>query len=150
RRIGDLLDAASLEAQRLRLDLQPVDLVALAQAAAEQARGRTSAHTIRVDVPDRPIVGTWDRDRVGQVLANLLSNAIKYSPDGGEILVRVEDLGQEAMVSVTDRGLGIAADQLAKLFDRFYRVRDTAAGVEGLGLGLYITRELIERHGGRI
>ena len=84
------------------------------------------------------------------MLGNLLSNAVKYSPDGGEIVVTVEDAGGEARVAVADRGHGIAPEVLRRLFGRFYRVRDTAHGIRGLGLGLFITRSLVEAHGGRI
>ena len=88
--------------------------------------------------------------RLGQVFANLLGNAIKYSAAGGEILVEVEDLGTEARVSIEDHGAGIAPAVLPRLFDRAYRGLATAAGVPGLGLGLYISKALVEAHGGSI
>ena len=96
------------------------------------------------------MLGTWDRDRLDQVLSNLLSNAIKYSPSGGEILLRVEVLGAIVQVSVRDQGAGIAADQLPRLFDRFYRGPQAQATAPGLGLGLSITKALVAAHGGRI
>jgi PAS domain S-box-containing protein len=150
RLITDLTDFSRLAAGRLSLDRQPMDLVELVHASAEQARGEFGNHTIRVDAPDVPVVGTWDRDRIGQVLLNLLSNAIKYSPRGGQILVQVEDLGSEARVSVQDPGLGIPPDQLPHLFERFYRAQTPSRNVAGLGLGLYISRELVAAHQGRI
>src|SRR5690606_39065608 len=114
------------------------------------ARGHAQAHSIRVDAAAHSIVGEWDADRLSQVLANLLSNAIKYSPGGGEILVRVEDHGSAAEITVRDHGVGMDRDVIRHLFDRFYRGAGTATAVTGLGLGLYITKELVEAHGGRI
>jgi CheY-like chemotaxis protein len=105
---------------------------------------------VRLEPGDRPLVGRWDAGRLDQVVANLLSNAIKYSPDGGEITIRAEQRGSQVEVSVQDQGLGIEPGYLPKMFDRFYRANTTASGVKGLGVGLYIARELIEAHGGRI
>jgi two-component system phosphate regulon sensor histidine kinase PhoR len=152
RLLGDLLDLSRLEGGRLELRRARVDLVVLARAMAEQAQVLTRLHAVRVEAPERPLEGWWDRDRVEQVLQNLLSNAVKYSPEGGEVVLRVEDVGGEARVAVTDRGLGVSAEALPRLFDRFYQARigRTAGDAEGLGLGLYITRSLVEAHGGRI
>ena len=151
RLIGDLLDVTRLEVGRLELRRTSVDLVELAQATAEQAQALTELHAVRVEVAGEPRPGWWDRDRLGQVLRNLLSNAVKYSPEGGEIRIRVEHLDGEARVSVVDAGVGIAPEALPRLFDRFYRTDQAlASGVEGLGLGLYITRSLVEAHGGRL
>ena len=96
-----------------------------------------------------PIVGLWDRDRLGQVLDNLIGNAIKYSPEGGEIVIRVEATDAEGRVSIEDHGIGIAGDVLPRLFERFYQGQDPGVST-GLGLGLYISRMLVESHGGRI
>ena len=87
--------------------------------------------------------------RLQQVLQNLLTNAIKYAPGGGSIVVSVETDGQEVTVSVQDQGLGIVADELPQLFERFYRVARTR-GLEGSGLGLYVCQGIISGHGGRI
>jgi signal transduction histidine kinase len=94
------------------------------------------------------VVGEWDRDRLGQVVANLLENTSKYGSGEGEVVVRVEDGGDVVRLAVTDRGPGIAPEHLPRLFDRFYRADATGAG--GLGLGLYISRMLVEAHGGKI
>jgi len=150
RLIRDLTDMSRLEAGHLALEPLPMDLVDLVYACAEQARGQAEGHKIRVDGPDAPIVGTWDRDRLAEVVSNLLSNALKYSPDGGEVVVRVEESDGTARVSVRDHGIGMLPSQLPQVFDRFYRIRETASTASGLGLGLFICRSLIEAHGGRI
>jgi PAS domain S-box-containing protein len=151
RLVNDLLEVSQLDAGGLTLERSTFDLVDEARAAAEQAQVQTDAHTIRVEAPDGVVEGDWDRSRLGRVFANLLTNAVKYSPSGGEVVVRVERQGGEAQVSVRDRGVGIAPESLARLFDRFYRVPgDPSNTASGLGLGLYIARQLVEAHGGRI
>ena len=92
-----------------------------------------------------------DRDRLEQVLGNLLENAVKYSPDGSEIVVSVEDKGDHLITSVRDRGIGIPGDELSQVFERFHRGRQVSStNYGGLGLGLYISKQIIERHGGTI
>jgi signal transduction histidine kinase len=107
----------------------------------------------RVIAPDLPIV--WiDEQRIAQVLANLVSNALKFTPAGGEVVVRVSNAPQPSaavLVSVSDTGPGIAPEHQGYIFDRLYQVRSDDAGIEGgLGLGLYICRELVRLHGGEI
>jgi two-component system, OmpR family, phosphate regulon sensor histidine kinase PhoR len=151
RLVEDLLDVSRLDARQLELRPSSVDLAALARAAADQAGALSEEHAVVVEVSEGPLEGWWDPDRLGQVLHNLLTNAIKYSPSGGEVRVRVEDLGQQARVSVADQGIGIAADALPRLFNRFYRTEAAAAsGTTGLGVGLYIAKSLVEAHGGQI
>jgi signal transduction histidine kinase len=104
---------------------------------------------VLLETPESPVFVTGDRDRLGQVLDNLLGNAIKYSPVEGVIVVRVETGEREARLAVADQGLGISADMLPRLFERFYR-GELTTGSAGLGLGLYIARMLVEAHGGRI
>jgi len=92
-----------------------------------------------------------DRVRLEQTLHNLLANAVKYSPRGGEVLVTVEHAGDRARVSVADQGIGIPADALPHVFDRFYRASNaTPYTYSGLGLGLYVVREIVVQHGGTI
>ena len=151
RLIDDLRDVARLNSRRLELDRTEVDLVALAHRSVEQAQAVVKGHRLLLETPGHPLIGWWDGDRLAQILQNLLSNAIKYSPDGGDILLRIEDRGFEARVSVSDTGIGIIPEALPQLFGRFYRAEGALTlGVQGLGLGLYITRGLIEAHGGRI
>jgi signal transduction histidine kinase len=117
--------------------------------AVTRARTQGTGHALRIEAPQSPIVGFWDRDRLGQVLDNLIGNAIKYSPEGGEIAIRVEATNAEGLVRIEDHGIGIARDVLPRLFERFYQGQDPGAST-GLGLGLYISRMLVESHGGRI
>jgi signal transduction histidine kinase len=100
---------------------------------------------------DDVVVGSYDPVRVMQLLDNLLENAVKYSPEGGEVRVRVWRDGDNALMSVTDQGIGIPPADLPHLFDRFHR----GANVDdrrfaGMGLGLYICRGIAEQHGGRL
>jgi signal transduction histidine kinase len=148
RLVGDLIHASRSGAGRLELRRSGLDLVQEARACVEKAQMETTLHTVRLETPEGPLQGAWDKDRLGQIFSNLLSNAIKYSPDGGEIVVRIEDEGQQARVSIVDRGIGIAANALPRLFDRFYRIAGATGRVPGLGL--HITRDLVESHGGRI
>jgi signal transduction histidine kinase len=92
-----------------------------------------------------------DRDHLEQVFGNLIDNAMKYSPAGGEVKAKVTTEGDEARIVVEDEGIGIPPDQLGRVFDLFYRTAEAEARrTPGLGLGLYITRGIVERHGGRI
>ena len=139
--IADLVAAATKLGEALH-PCTAANLADLAQAAVDQIRGETQRHTIELEEADRPLIGSWDPDRIGQVLTNLLSNAVKYSPDGGTIRVRLEDLGHFARVTVEDEGLGISPDQLSQIWNRFYRGSSASEGISGLGLGLYITNSL--------
>jgi signal transduction histidine kinase len=94
---------------------------------------------------------TADREHLRQVLVNLVDNAVKYSPDGGRVIVRIEDRGPSVRFSVSDEGIGIPPNQQTRVFDKFYRLDpDLTRGVGGTGLGLYICRELVRRMSGRI
>jgi signal transduction histidine kinase len=151
RLINDLLDSARLEAGRLESVPERVDLVSLAQETAQAAVQLSPTHTIRVLAPEMRVIGRWDAGRLEQVFENLLTNAIKYSPDGSEVLVRIEVDGSDAVVTVTDHGSGIPPEQLPHLFSRFTRLQAAmTSGTPGLGLGLYIARSLVEAHRGRI
>jgi PAS domain S-box-containing protein len=144
-----------LEGTRLRSDqdagrVERFDLAALVRAAADRLRPAAPGHALAVDA-EAPVTVLADRERIARVLANLLENAVRFSPEGGEVRVRVETIDGQAIVSVADRGIGIPAERQGEVFRRYYRAH---AGTEhdygGLGLGLEVSRAVIERHGGRM
>ncbi|MGI8689273.1 MAG: ATP-binding protein [Thermomicrobiales bacterium] len=149
RLVNDVLEVSRLDAHRLELHKSEVELTHMVRQCVDEAEDVAERHRVRVELPDRPIIGWWDSDRICQVIQNLVSNAIKYSPEDDEVVVRVEDCGDQARASVSDRGIGIPAEALPRLFDRFYRAENVQAGsIKGLGLGLYIAKSLVEAHGG--
>jgi signal transduction histidine kinase len=150
RLITDLLDSTQIEDGRLQLRRDRSDLTAVLHACVDEVAALCSSHAIRVQAPEGPLDGFWDADRVMQVVRNLLSNAIKYSPDGGEVLVRLHASEQTADVSIADHGVGIAPEVVPRLFNPFYRAPSTATTVRGTGIGLYVSKQLIEAHGGSI
>jgi PAS domain S-box-containing protein len=150
RLVSDLLDVTRLRAGRLELLVEPVDLAELLRISTAQAQSVAPRHAIRAELLEQPLLRTVDRDRIQQVLENLISNAVKYSPAGGEILLRLESVGEETRIIVRDQGGGIPAKALPHIFEPYYRGETTAGSAEGLGLGLYISRLLVEAHGGRI
>jgi len=133
------------------LELQPVRLPRLVQSVIDELARRTSEYRFMLDFPeDFPLLDA-DPDRLLQVLRNLLDNAIKYSPDGGLIVVRGMVRENEVAISVADQGLGIAPEHLNRLFEKFFRAKSTLGRhVVGSGLGLPISRTIVEEHGGRI
>jgi signal transduction histidine kinase len=147
--VNRLLDISRLDAGKLTLERQTTDLALLVEQAVSGARARSSRHTFVIETPDSVEINA-DVLRLEQVLANLLDNAIKYSPDGGEITVSLRPAGPDAVeISVRDHGLGIPPEKRGQIFERFYQAH--ANGYRsGLGLGLYISREIVELHGGEI
>ncbi len=148
RLVGDLLDAARIGADRFTIEVAPVDLAALVRATVNELRGPSTPERLIVEAPDE-LVGTWDADRLRQVLENLVSNALKYSPADQPVLVELRQEGPAAILSVKDHGPGMTPDQIAQLFQPFGRLEQTQS-IEGTGLGLYIARGIVEALGGRI
>lgn len=150
--VNDLLDASLIETNMFVLHRKRCNLVELCrQLLVEYTAG--SGPALLFEAPGEPIEAEVDADRISQVIINLLSNARKYSPKGYPITVTLQQAGYEALISVRDMGVGIPAEHLPHIFEQYYRV----PGVEvqtgshtGLGLGLYISRKLVERHAGRI
>lgn len=156
RLIDDLLVAAQIGAGSFAVRRGPVDLAALAREILEARKAAHQEdqpalplkHRLLLDAP--PIlVGQWDGDRLRQLLTNLVTNAIKYSPQGGEVRVVVRVKDGHAEVGVSDQGPGIPLDEAGRLFDPFTRL-DPKGSTRGAGLGLYISRGIVEAHQGRI
>jgi signal transduction histidine kinase len=153
RMINDLLDLSRIEAGRVELALRPVSLLELVTEVLEslQALAREKSLTLEARYADLLSMIHGDRDKLHQVLTNLIQNAIKFTPPGGAVLVEslVRD-DQFVQVSVTDTGCGIQPEDLAKVFEKFYRGESTPTDARGAGLGLAIVKSLVELHGGRI
>jgi signal transduction histidine kinase/HAMP domain-containing protein len=151
RLIDDLLSVSRMESGRLVLDPRPLDLAAVVERMLSPFRAMATTHTLRAKLPGALPVVWGDPDKVEQILTNLVGNAIKYSPEGGEILVTVEHDDDAVQVSVRDQGIGMSPRDMGQLFEKFYRVdRDEVRRAGGTGLGLYITKRLVEMHGGHI
>ena len=151
RLILELLDVSRIETGRLEIRREPIPWTAFVRSVVQRHHTAVGDRRFHVNVPDVSKVVEGDRDRLEQVLGNLLENAVKYSPEGSDITVVVDDKGDVLVTSVCDRGIGIPADELAQVFERFHRGRQVSStNYGGLGLGLYITKQIIERHGGSI
>jgi PAS domain S-box-containing protein len=152
RLIENLLSVSRIEAGQLRISPQPVDLTRIVAASVELARASSKgSHEIETVVPDGPLMVLGDRVQLELVVDNLLTNAMKYSPAGKPIRLEVKVGDSEAEVQVIDQGIGIAAHHVSKVFDRFYRVEGGyTRRTPGSGLGLYICRNIIDAHEGRI
>jgi two-component system, OmpR family, phosphate regulon sensor histidine kinase PhoR len=152
--VGDILLANQIDAGRLRLIDQEVDMASLARGVVEEMRAALDGRqdiTLEMVGPDAGVLVTGDEDRLRQVLLNLLDNAVKYSPDGGRVQVELERRENGLRIAVRDEGLGIPHGELQRIFGKFYRVDpQQTRGVGGTGLGLYISRELVRRMEGRV
>lgn len=145
--ISDLLDVTKIQSGKLQLNMETFDLGELIDQAVESAQLITDTHRI-VKKGSVHLRLTGDKNRLEQVLANLLSNAIKYSPHADQVIVSSKQEDRRVVVSVQDFGIGIPAASRPRLFSRFYRVEQSARQFTGLGIGLYISQEIVTRHGG--
>jgi signal transduction histidine kinase len=144
----DVLDTASIEAGELSYVFEVVDVNAEVTSAATAAQDLQPTRPIAVSTPDQQAWVRADPERIQQVLTNLLDNAAKNSPPESPIAIGVRANDGEVEVSVSDRGAGIARDELSRVFDKFVRGRST--DTRGTGLGLYICKQIVTAHGGRI
>jgi signal transduction histidine kinase len=151
RLVCDLLDLSQVQWGKLQLRPEPfyladllVDMVRSVQSSAEQ-------HTISLQIKASNTKVVADRTRIAQVVGNILDNAVKYSPYGGQVIVHLKQQDGYYQVSISDQGLGVSPELFDHIFERFYRVHNTATQqLSGIGLGLYVAKAIIDRHGGRI
>jgi PAS domain S-box-containing protein len=147
--VVDLLDISRMQAGQLEMAWEMVDVDQLVQEVVANLQPTTTHHLLIEGAAGQPVPG--DRGRLEQVLIILLTNAIKYSPQADRVVVRIAPGDEKLTVSVQDFGIGIAQSHHARIFDRFYRVlNEKDQTFPGLGIGLYIAREIIERHGGQM
>ena len=150
RLVGDLLLIGQMDAGQFTLDLGDVDIVELVGETVALFQGAATEKRIELNTDAGPgAVVLGDRLRLGQLLSNLVSNAVKFTPEDGQVWIRVGERNGTCQVEVTDSGIGIPAADRAHLFERFYRA-STATGVAGSGLGLAISKAIAEAHGGTI
>jgi signal transduction histidine kinase len=151
RMVSMMLDISRLETGRFALDVRPLDIGALLRRLADEIQATSARHTVSCACPDGPLLIEGDELRLEQVFYNLLSNAIKYSPEGGPVRVRVAADARSVTVSVADEGIGIPPEALPQLFQQFYRAPNVDEyRISGVGIGLYIVREIVTRHGGEV
>jgi signal transduction histidine kinase/DNA-binding response OmpR family regulator len=149
--VASLLDISRLQLGQLSIEPLPLDLGALAARLVEETRPLLREHSIEYIGSHAPALISGDELRLEQALQNLIQNAIKYSPDGGAITVRVACDAARASVAVTDAGIGIPPEALSQLFQRFYRAPNVdPQHISGLGVGLYVVKEIVELHGGTV
>lgn len=158
RLIGELLDFSRLDNDKFELNLtRQVNLSEVINRVVEQLTTAGESSPVTVTLPETPVLGFWDESRLEQVLINLISNAFKYSPEKSPVTIGLDQRfvphthEAEAVVWVRDSGIGIEEEHQANIFDRFYRVRSgSTTRIDGLGLGLYISHEIVSHHGGRM
>lgn len=150
--VSDLLDATRIQQGRLDPRLESVDLAQVVRDLLprfEVETGHATDHPIRLDLEDE-VIGHWDPSRLDQVVTNLLSNAIKYSPAGSEVRISVCRDGSNAILTVSDDGIGLSKEDQHRLFQPFARADAVRQSIGGTGLGLFISRQIVEHHGGTI
>ena len=151
RLVNDLLDLSRVQWGNLNLQYTSFFLADVLAECVHSAQVSADQHTIYLDIQVQDTKILADQTRMGQVIGNILDNAVKYSPNGGQVTVQLGDLDGDYLVNITDQGIGINPVYLDHIFERFYRLRNSASRqYSGIGLGLYVTRAIIERHGGRI
>ena len=148
--ISSLLDVSKIQSGKLEINLSIFDMATLVKEVVANLQQTTSTHTIIFNSPGKEILANADRERIEQVLVNLIMNAIKYSPKAKDVTVDCYEKDGKINVSIKDNGIGIPSEDIQNIFTSFYRVRGLASSFAGSGIGLYISSEIIKRHGGEI
>jgi PAS domain S-box-containing protein len=147
--VDDLLDVTKIQSGKMQLNVSQYLLQDSVQDCINEMQQYTKAHQLIIEKNDK-VKLVADRTRIEQVIINLLSNAIKYSPASDKVIINIEKKARIVKISVTDFGIGIPPDKQSFIFDRFYRVHESSQSFSGLGLGLYISAEIINRHKGQV
>jgi signal transduction histidine kinase len=147
--LEDFLDVQRMEHEGVNLSKQQIDLADLLDEQAQLYAAQSPKHQLEVEA-ERPLPVRGDPGRLAQVVGNLLSNAIKYSPEGGTVELVAARSAEGVRIAVRDEGLGIPEEQQDRIFTKFFRGDAAATGITGTGLGLAVSREIVEAHGGRI
>lgn len=147
--VSDLLNVSKIEAGKLQFDIEVLDMRQLVLESIENFSYTSRSHKIILDDIKSPLIIEGDKQRLEQVIINLLSNAVKYSPKSNQVEVFLSSDEENTIVSVKDTGLGLSSENQKNIFTRFYRA-EGVNNISGLGLGLYLTKEIIERHQGKI
>ncbi len=147
--IEDILNMSRIESGRLELNVETFDLKELLEDIVETFGYSTQTHKVKSELGNSPVLIRGDKQRLEQAIINLMTNAIKYSPGASAIYISLGNSTVEATVRVRDKGIGLTQNQIENLFTRFYRAENTK-GINGLGLGLYLTKQIIDLHKGRI
>ena len=151
RLVNDLLDLSQVQWGKLNLRYEAFYLADVLAESVRLAQASAELHTLYLDIQVQETAIVADRIRVEQVIGNLLDNAIKYSPHGGKVTIRLEDQDNKYLMSITDEGIGVSPEQFDHIFERFYRVHNTnIQQYSGIGLGLYVAKAIVDRHGGKI
>lgn len=151
--VNDLLDVSRIEIGELQVQAQPFELGPLLNEAVHMAQSLTQPQGVIVTVPDREQLRAWvlaDPIRVRQVLINLVSNAVKYNREGGSVRIEVANCGEAVLIDVIDSGIGMTPDQLSHLYEPFNRLGRERSGIQGTGIGLVLTRQLVSLMGGQM
>jgi PAS domain S-box-containing protein len=151
--VEDLLEVSRIAEGKLELRTNIVDLSSVARQAVETSRALIdeSSHRLSVELPEEPLMLTADPTKLSQIIQNLLNNAAKYTPAGGTVWLRAWRESDEAVISVRDTGIGIAAEHLSSIFQIFAQLPSGHMRAQGgLGIGLSLVRALAERHGGSV
>ena len=148
--LEDFLEVQRIEHEGVDLATERIDVAALLDEQAQLYAAQSPKHRLEVELVERPLTVRGDPGRLAQVVGNLLSNAIKYSPDGGTVELVAARSGEGVRIAVRDEGRGIPTDQQSRIFTKFFRGDAGATGITGTGLGLAVSREIVEAHGGSI
>jgi two-component system phosphate regulon sensor histidine kinase PhoR len=143
------LDASKIKAGKLKFNKIGLNLIDLINVCIENGKYMYPSYSIKKELQENIIVN-GNAERLEQVLMNLINNAVKYSPEKKEILVRAEKNKASAIVSVIDYGIGMSESDQKLIFERFYRVNGNEFSTPGLGMGLYISSDIISEHNGRL